>query len=136
MVEYVLHTIMHAGVARWARCNQNRTFLKALWNRHKTHDLFSSAMLTGYIWRFKQRYVISVNYAMSRVKYTTGYTNYSLISPSQVKGLTSLTSATSTISTMGGVFAKYSVQAVAWLFSKKSGLFFGISRFKKIDTVS
>ena len=37
---------------------------------------------------------------------------------------------------MGGVFAKYSVQAVAWLFSKKSGLFFGISRFKKIDTVS
>ena len=39
-------------------------------------------------------------------------------------------------SPMGGVFAKYSVQAVAWLFSKKSGLFFGISRFKKIDTVS
>ena len=37
---------------------------------------------------------------------------------------------------MGGVFAKYSVQAVAWLFSKKSVLFFGISRFKKIDTVS
>jgi len=37
---------------------------------------------------------------------------------------------------MGGVFAKYSVQAVAWWFSKKSGLFFGISRFKKIDTVS
>ena len=37
---------------------------------------------------------------------------------------------------MGGVFAKYSVQAVAWLFSKKSGLFFGISRFKKIDTVT
>ena len=37
---------------------------------------------------------------------------------------------------MGGVFDKYSVQAVAWLFSKKSGLFFGISRFKKIDTVS
>ena len=35
---------------------------------------------------------------------------------------------------MGGVFAKYSVQAVAWLFSKKSGLFFGISRFKKIDS--
>ena len=37
---------------------------------------------------------------------------------------------------MGGVFAKYSVQVVAWLFSKKSGLFFGISRFKKIDTVT
>ena len=98
VVEYVLHTIMHAGVAR---CNQNRTFLKALWNRHKTHDLFSSAMLTGYIWRFKQRYVISVNYAMSRVKYT----NYSLISPSQVKGLTSLTSATSTISTTFGLLS-------------------------------
>ena len=98
VVEYVLHTIMHAGVAR---CNQNRTFLKALWNRHKTHDLFSSAMLTGYIWRFKQRYVISVNYAMSRVKYT----NYSLISPSQVKGLTSLTSPTSTISTTFGLLS-------------------------------
>ena len=82
-------------------CNQNRTFLKALWNRHKTHDLFSSAMLTGYIWRFKQRYVISVNYAMSRVKYT----NYSLISASQVKGLTSLTSATSTISTTFGLLS-------------------------------
>ena len=40
------------------------------------------------------------------------------------------------LGSMGGVFAKYSVQAVAWLFSKKSGLFFGISRFKKIDTVS
>ena len=37
---------------------------------------------------------------------------------------------------MGGVFTKYSVQAVAWLFSKKSELFFGISRFKKIDTVT
>ena len=40
------------------------------------------------------------------------------------------------VQAMGGVFAKYSVQAVACLFSKKSGLFFGISRFKKIDTVS
>ena len=28
------------------------------------------------------------------------------------------------VQNMGGVFAKYSVQAVAWLFSKKSGLFF------------
>ena len=37
---------------------------------------------------------------------------------------------------MGYAFDKYSVQAVAWLFSKKSGLFFGISRFKKIDTVT
>ena len=37
---------------------------------------------------------------------------------------------------MGYAFVKYSVQAVAWLFSKKSRLFFGISRFKKIDTVT
>ena len=47
-----------------------------------------------------------------------------------------LSVAVSLLKSMGGVFAKYSVQAVAWLFSKKSGLFFGISRFKKIDTVS
>ena len=40
------------------------------------------------------------------------------------------------VSCMGDALAKYSVQAVAWLFSKKSGLFFGISRFKKIDTVT
>ena len=33
---------------------------------------------------------------------------------------------------MGDAFAEYSVQAVAWLFSKKYGLFFGISRFKKL----
>ena len=73
-------------------------------------------------------YYVSQNH-FSLLRFQTPYVSYPDISR-----ILSLISVVPT--NMGGVFAKYSVQAVAWLVSKKSGLFFGISRLKKIDTVT